>query len=82
MVKPKLQDAITKKLLKVEKLSVPTAECRNILIGKTIDALSAYYDEIEDKHEVVSFVKRHLNNPRRSTQTKAQRFMKKMKEAL
>jgi hypothetical protein len=78
LAKPELQHAITKKLLKVESISVPTAECMNILIGKTIDALSVYYGEIKDKREVVSFVKRQLNNPRKSTRTKAERLLKKL----
>lgn len=79
-VKPKLQGAITKKLLLVEKLSVPTAECRNILIGKAIGALGSYQDKMKDRREVVSFVKRQLSNPRRSTQIKAQKLLEKMKE--
>jgi hypothetical protein len=77
--KPDLQDEITKELLKVEKIPLPTEECRNILIGKTINAFQTYYDRITDKNkdEVVSFVKRHLHNSRNATKAKAEKFLKK-----
>ncbi len=76
--KPELQDEITKELLKVEKIPLPTEECRNILIGKTIKAFQVYYDKIKDKNEVISFVKRQLNNPRNATKAKAEKFLKKL----
>lgn len=78
--KPELQDDITKELLKVEKIPLPTEECRNILIGKTINAFQVYYDKIKDKEKVVSFVKRQLNNSRNATKTKAEKFLKKLKK--
>lgn len=75
--KPELQDEITKKLLKMEEIPLPTEECRNILIGKTINAFQIYYDKTKDKDEVVSFVKRQLNNPRNATKAKAEKFFKR-----
>jgi len=75
--KPKLQEEITKELLKVEKIPLSTEECRNILIGKTINAFQIYYDKIKDKEAVISFVKRQLNNPRNATKVKAEKFVKK-----
>lgn len=78
--KPELQSDITKELLKVEKVPLPTEECRNILIGKTIKAFQVYYNEIENKDAVVSFVKRQLNNPRNATKTKAEKFLKRLEK--
>jgi len=75
--KPKLQEEITKELLKVEKIPLPTEECGNILIGKTINAFQIHYDKIKDKDAVISFVKRQLNNPRNATKAKAEKFVKK-----
>jgi len=75
--KPKLQEELTKELLKVEKIPLPTKECRNIIIGKTINALQLYYDKIKDKEAVISFVKRQLNNPRNATKAKAEKFVKR-----
>jgi len=74
---PKLQEEITKELLKVEKIPLPSEECRNILIGKTINAFQIYYDKIKDKDAVISFVKRQLNNPRNATKAKAEKFVKR-----
>jgi len=76
--KPELQGEITEQLLKVEKIPLPTEECRNILIGKAINAFQAYFKKIGDKDEVVSFVKRQLHNPRNATRVKAEKFLKKM----
>jgi len=78
--KPHLQEAITKELLKVEKIPLPTEECRNILIGKTINAFQAYHDKIKNKDEIIPFVKRQSHNSRNATKTKAERFLKKLEE--
>jgi hypothetical protein len=75
--KSELQNEITKELLKVEKIPLPTKECKNILIGKTIKAFEVYYDKIKDKDEIVTFVKRQSNNPRNATRTKAKKFLKR-----
>jgi len=78
--KPELQDEITKELLKVEKIPLPTKECRNILTGKAIKAFEVYYDKIADKGKVVSFVKRQSNNPRNATKAKAEKFLKRLEK--
>ena len=76
--KPELQDKITEELMKVEKAPLPTSECRNILIGKAINAFNVYYRKIDDKDKVISFVKRQLNNPRKATKNKAEKFLRKI----
>ncbi len=78
--KPELQDEITKELLKVEEIPLPTEECRNILLGKTITAFQVYFDRIKNKPKVVSFVKRQLNNSRNATRAKAERFLVKLEK--
>jgi hypothetical protein len=83
LAKPEFQDEITKELLKVEKIPLPTEECRNILIGKTIKAFEVYYGKIKDegnKDKIVSFVKSQLDNPRNATKSKAERFLKKLED--
>ena len=78
--KPQFQDDITKELLTVEKIPLPTEECRHILIGKTIKAFEAYYEKVEDKdhkNKIISFVKRQLRSPRNATKSKAESFLKK-----
>lgn len=78
--KPELQDEITKELLKVEEIPLPTEECRNILLGKTIIAFQVYFDRIKNRQKVVSFVKRQLNNSRNATKAKAERFLVKLEK--
>lgn len=77
--KPELQDKITEELLKVEEVTLPTKECRNILIGKAIKAFEVYYDNFKDKDKVISFVKRQSNNPRNATKARADKFLKRLK---
>lgn len=80
LAKPEFQDEITKELLKVEKIPLPTEECRNILIGKTIKAFDVYCDEFKDKDKIISFVKCQLDNPRNATRSVAERFLKKLEK--
>ncbi len=76
--KPHLADRITHELFKVENLSLKshlTLECRNILLGHTIQALDHFYENIENKGDVVSFVERQLDNTRNSTRVKVENFL-------
>jgi len=75
--KPTLERKITKELLKVEKVSLPTDECRNILFGHTLLSFDQYFDKIQDRNEVIAFAKRQLNNSRNATKIKAEKFLKK-----
>jgi hypothetical protein len=80
LAKPRLTEKITDELLKVEKLSLKprlTQECKNIIIGKTILAFDSYYNQIDDKEKIISFVTRQLNNTRKATKIKAEKFLKK-----
>ncbi len=83
LAKPEFQGEITKELLKVEKIPLPTKECRNILIGKTVKTFDVYYSKVKDKghkDKIISFVKSQLNNPRNATKSKAERFLKKLEK--
>ena len=74
--KPQYQKKITDNLLELE--SIPRDhECRSILLGKAILSFDKYFDEIQDKEEVISLVKRQLDSPRNATKVKAERFLKK-----
>lgn len=79
--KPEFTDEITKELLRIYELPLPTEECRNILIGKTINAFDNFYEEIKDKETVASFVRQQLNNPRNATKNKAEKSLKKWKSS-
>lgn len=77
--KPHLTQKITSELSKIEEIPTSphlTQECKNILLGKTILAFGMYFDQIENKDSVISFVKRQLDNTRNATKVKAERFLK------
>jgi hypothetical protein len=77
VAKPQLADAIARGILKVARASYATPECRNVAIGHAIGALARFFPAIGDKRPVQLFVRRQLNNSRRATRTKAERFLKK-----
>ena len=78
--KPHLTQKITNELLKTENLTTKlhlTQECKNVILGHAISALDVYFDQIENKDDVISFVKRQLSNTRNATRTKAEKFLEK-----
>ncbi len=80
LAKPYLVQRITSELLKVENISTTphlTAECKRVIIEKAIESFDLFFDEIEAKDKVISFVKRNRNSSRRSLTAKAERFLKK-----
>ena len=74
---PGLSSRITNELLKIEKIPLPTKECRNILKGHAILSFSEYFDQIKEKGKVISFVRKELKNSRNATRSKAEKFLKK-----
>jgi len=79
--KPNLTQRITNELLRMEKIPLAsnlTEECKNILLGKVILAFEKYFDQIENKDDVISFVKRQLHNSRNATRVKAEKFLTKL----
>ncbi len=77
--KPELREKITKELLKVEKATYQTDECRNIALGQVINAYDNFFEEIENKDAVVALIKRQLKNSRNATRKKAEKFLKRHK---
>lgn len=82
LLKPELIQRITREILKVEKAKYqsrgkPSPECRNVAIGHAIDSFDKFFEQIDDKKTVLTFVKRQLKNPRKPVVKKAERFMRK-----
>lgn len=81
LAKPHLTQKITDELLKVEKLKTSphlTDECRNVIIEKAVGSFDVFFDQIKDKGEVISFVKRQRNNTRESVKIKAEKFLERI----
>ena len=80
LAKPYLTQKITAELLKVDDVPVMphlTEECKRVIMEKAIDCFDAFFDQLQDKAEVLSLVKRQLDSPRTSLRTKAKSFLKK-----
>jgi hypothetical protein len=80
IARPQYQKQITKELLKVEHYDYDTDECRNIAMGKVIEAIGSYSSQLQDKKAVIKFARRQTKNTRNATRKKAERFLKKLSE--
>ncbi len=76
-LKPGFTARIVAEILKVQRASYATEECRNIALGHAIQSLDKIFNQIEDKAPVVDLVRKQLGNPRPGTRKKAEAFMKK-----
>ena len=78
LAKPYLSPKITDELLKVEKIALSphlTEECRRVIIEQVIKSFDKFFEKIEAKEQVISFVKRQLNSSRTSLRRESQRFL-------
>ncbi len=80
LAKPHLTQKITTELLKVENISTTphlTEECKRVIAEKAIKSFAVFFSKIEQKEEVISFVERHSNSPRKTLKTAAEDFLTK-----
>jgi len=80
LAKPYLVQKIASELLKIENIATTphlTAECKRVITEKAIEYFDVFFDRIEAKDEVLSFVKRNKNSSRESLKTQAGNFLKK-----
>jgi hypothetical protein len=78
--KPYLIPKITEELLKVENISTThdlTEECRRVIVQKTVQTLDSFFNQVEQKDRVFSFVRACLDSPRESLRNAAESFLKK-----
>lgn len=79
LAKPNLIPKITNELLKVENISTTphlTEECKRVIAEKAIKSFNLFFDQIQQKEKVISFVKKYLNSPRKTLRTEAGNFLK------
>ena len=73
--KPKLADKIATALRTVSRARYKTAECKNVALGKVVEALDGFFEHVQDREPVLRFVRRLRDNPRPATRKKAERFL-------
>jgi hypothetical protein len=80
LAKPHLVQRITSELLKVENIKLTphlTAECKRVIIEHAIRSLDVFFEKIEAKEQVLSFVRKQLCSTRTSLRKEAQSFLEK-----
>lgn len=75
--KPYLTERITDELLKIKSAKYQTDECHNIVLGHMISSFDSFFKQVKNKTEVINLVKKQINNPRKATKNKAEKFIKK-----
>lgn len=75
LYKPRFRKKITEELVKVDTLHY-SPECRNILVGKALDAFGNYIDEMKNIKEIKALAEKHLKNKRNATSKKAERILR------
>jgi len=78
--KPYLIPEITDELLKVQELSTGphlTEECRRVIAQQAIKSFDLFFDKIDQKETVISFVKACLDSSRKKLRTTAENFLEK-----
>jgi hypothetical protein len=75
--KPYLTEKIIQELFKIREARYQTDECLNIVIGHTISSFDKFFKQIDNKREVLDFVKKFINNSRTPTKNKADKFINK-----
>ncbi len=76
--KPQVTDRVVPALLSVSSGEYRTAECKNIAIGKTLDALSQLRLRSRLKQEVEEFALAQRSNSRKTTRQRAQRLAQRL----
>jgi hypothetical protein len=80
IAKPYLAERITSRLLSVENIKTTphlTAECKRVIVQHAIKSLDLFFNEIESKEQVLSFVKRQTHSTRATLRKEALDFLKK-----
>ena len=82
LAKPYLAQKITNELLKVENISTTThltEECKRVIAEHVIKSFAQFFDEIEQKERVISFVESHVDSPRKTLGKAAEDFLLKFR---
>lgn len=75
--KPYLTERITDELLKIKDAKYQTDECLNIALGHMISSFDKFFKQVGKKTVVLDLIKKQVNNTRKPTRNKAEKFIKK-----
>ena len=80
LAKPYLIPRITRELLKVENIKTTphlTMECKKVITEHVIRSFDMFFPQIENKEEVLSFVKKYAGSSRKTLKAKSEEFLNK-----
>ena len=80
LAKPYLTERITDKLLMVQNISITphlSEECKRVITQLTIKTFDMFFPQIKQKNRVFSFVKKHLDSPRKTLRIESEKFLAK-----
>lgn len=80
LAKPYLISEVTEELLKVQNLSISphlTEECRRVVSQHAIKVFDQFFDRIDQKERVLSFVESCVGSSRKALHVAAEKFLKK-----
>ena len=80
LAKPYLAQRIADELLKVEALALTphlTVECKRVIIEHAVKSFDMFFDKVEEKTKVLSFVRRQLSSSRATLSGQAHAFLEK-----
>lgn len=83
LAKPYLTKKIKDKLLTVEHLSITphlSEECKRVIIEHAIRSFDLFFPQIEEKENVIFFVKKQLKSTRKTLRDVSEEFLKKWSE--
>lgn len=75
--KPYLTKKITEELFKIKRARFQTPECRNVALGYMISSFDKFFEQVENKKEIINLINEQTDNLRKPTKNKADRFIKK-----
>ena len=52
-------------------------ECKRVIAERTIESFSLFFDKVDNKKPVISFVVRQLDSPRKTLKKQAEAFLAK-----
>jgi hypothetical protein len=80
LAKPYLIPKVTDELLRVKDVSLTphlTEECKRVIAQQAIKTFDQFFDKVDEKDKVLSFVSEHADSPRVKLRTAAEKFLEK-----
>jgi hypothetical protein len=79
--KPDLRKKIINEFIAISHDKFETEECKNIAIGKVLEAIKPFVADLKENKSVVSFIENATKSERNATKKKAEQLLKKLQKS-